>query len=252
MPIETESQFDALAASPPAVGEPPRIEDLFDLFGAEPGIVIDASPGWRTAPLLLDAVRRGHAAVLANDQPLVEDVASFRTLLADRRGRCEAAVAGGLSVVSTLESAIDGGDRILAIDADLGALGPWDPRDPPLAPSNLVARQALILARILGADLRPDAVRVRPADGAWVASAGPVSVRAAPAGGMAATGAGPARVALTTVLHRDPPLVMSGSAVPSPERLAGAVLRDLLVLAREEDKPWRADRRSRLAGSTSR
>jgi len=243
--VETESRLDALAIAPPTPGVLPSVEDLLGLLGAEPGIVVDASPRWQTTSLLLEAVRRGHAIVLASDAPLIADVASFRILTADRRGRCEAAVAGGLPVASALESALDGGDPVLAVDADLGPHGSSDAWEPPLAPPDRVARQALVLDRLLGGDRRLEAVQVAPEDGGWLATVGSVRVRAAAATPDDVPGARPrATVTLTTALQRDPPLQISGP-LPSPERLAAAVLRDLLALAREEDKPWRVDRRSR-------
>src|SRR5262249_36859434 len=69
--------------------------DWVDLLGASPTLVVDVSTGDDTGAALLDAVRRGHAVVLANARPLVGDVVMFRTLTADGRTRYEATIGAG-------------------------------------------------------------------------------------------------------------------------------------------------------------
>jgi homoserine dehydrogenase len=266
----------------------------------KPSLIVDATRSPDTWPHLLEAVRRGHAAVLLNDAPLIGSPALFRTLTADRRARFEATVGAGLPILEPIEHLLDAGEPITRIEAVLsppltalftamesGATyeeaaravtsGRRPAEEDPLRERSAV-RQALVLARALGADLRLESVRFEPlplASGAaagmdrlthWMAEArskghtlrhvAEISPRAVTVGLREVPASSPlARSAAgaTVVVWGNPaqPLLTIQGPGEGAEHAATAALSDLLVLAREEDKPWRQDRlvRSRPVSS---
>jgi homoserine dehydrogenase len=158
-----------------------------DEIGVRRAIVVDTTaPGSGTAPLLLELHRAGYDLVLANAAPLAGAQADWDAVMLRGRGRVrlEAALGGGLPLVEILRRAAVGGPAVGAITAALhpglnsilaavvrgarfsAAVG--DAQASGLLHGDLtedlggrtVARQALILARLLGARLEPEAVEV--------------------------------------------------------------------------------------------
>jgi homoserine dehydrogenase len=133
------------------------------------------------------------------------------------------------------------------------------------------ARAAAIVARTLGYDLRLEAVAVSPfrdvtegpAPGArepggpsrrrYLAVVEGLRTRVATLRVPAASALGMAsaehQIACFETGRFAPPaaLVLRGPCA-SVERVTAALLRDLLTLAREGDRPWRAERRARVKG----
>ncbi len=252
-----------------------RAEDCLALLRDEPGIVVDTTTAADTGSLLLEAVRAGHSVVLANDEPLLASPALFRTLTADGRTRYEATVAPGLPVISTLRDLIDTGDFVSAVTLGLGgapaavleATERGTPIDGAMPDGDASARAATIVARTLGYDIRLEMVARSPLGGAFDASpagargaSGPsrrrylavvegsrarVAPMLVPAASALAEASAHHQIAcFETARFADAPLVLRGPR-PSAERVAAALLRDLLTLAREGDRPWRAERRAR-------
>jgi homoserine dehydrogenase len=265
-----------------------------------PSLVVDATRSSDTGPHLLEAVRRGHAVVLLNDAPLLGSPALFRTLTADRRARFEATIGAGLPILEPLEHLLDAGEPITRIEAVLSppltalftamesgapyeeaARSVMSGRRPtgedPLCERSAV-RQALVLARVLGADLRLESVRSEPVPLAgdatavldrlthWMAEARSkgrtlrhvaeispravtLGIREVPASSLLARSA----TGATVVVWGNPtqPLLTIQGPGEGAEHAATAALGDMLVLAREEDKPWRQDRLARSRSVSS-
>jgi homoserine dehydrogenase len=136
-------------------------------------IVVDMTASDETAPWLEQALARGGSIVAANKKPFAASQDQFDRLCVDR-SYFEATVGAGLPVISTLQTLLATGDRVLTIEgcfsgtlglifsqlshghsfseavaeaASLGFTEP-DPRDDLSGVD--VARKALILARLLG------------------------------------------------------------------------------------------------------
>lgn len=263
------------------------------LAADRPALVVDATRAPDTGPQLLEAVRRGHAVVLLNDAPLIGSPALFRTLTADRRARFEATIGAGLPIIEPLEHLIDAGEPLTRIEAMLsppltalftamesGATyeeavravtsGRGLTGEDPLGERSAM-RQALVLARCLGADLCLEFVRTDPLTRSgtaavsdrvipWMAEArsrGRTLRHVAEISPSAVT-LGIREVLMSSPLARssagmtvavwgtlaEPLLTIQGPG-GGAEHAATAALGDMLVLAREEDKPWRQDRLAR-------
>lgn len=157
-----------------------------ELLPATMAIVVDVTAAGSHAAPLAAAISAGHRVVLANKRPLCESYELFAALTERGATRYEATVGAGLPVIGVLQSLIDSGDEVRAIEAALsGTLGflmselergvgfadavrtahqlgytEPDPRDD-LSGAD-VARKALILARTCGMHLPPDAVTAEP------------------------------------------------------------------------------------------
>lgn len=155
-------------------------------LGDAPTLIIDVSGSDTTAPLLVEAIERGHAVVLANKKPLAADGTHFHNLTRGGRTRYEATVGAGLPVISTLQSVLDTGDVVHEIAGCFsGTLGfvfselergtsfsaavreaaarGWTEPDPRDDLNGMdVGRKALILARTLGLELELVALTVEP------------------------------------------------------------------------------------------
>lgn len=210
--------------------------DVVEALGPEPSILVDAADGASRgvgSPALLDAVCRGHAAVTADLAALVGDPADFGVMVADRRLGASAALLPGIPLAAALARAADTGDTVHAVTV-LGG-----------SPPQLVD-EALVVARLIGLELRHEHVRVvhppgRPAG--WAAHIGQGFPVVAP---IEATD-GPAPVAGTRAVAvragtATAPLTLTGP-VRGPELVAGSLLADVLAIAREGDTRWRAHRR---------
>lgn len=151
-----------------------------------PFIVIDTTSSHATSPLLLQALVRGGSVVTANKKPLSGAQADFDALVQAGDGNLyfETTVGAGLPVINTVQSLLATGDEIENIQGCFsGTLGfifselqagksfsqavleaktrgftEPDPRDD-LSGMD-VARKVIILARLMGMKLEPDAVQV--------------------------------------------------------------------------------------------
>jgi|HigsolmetaAR202D_1030399.scaffolds.fasta_scaffold00514_24 homoserine dehydrogenase len=152
------------------------VADWRELVPSQPAIIIDVTAQDGLEAAFSELVGLGHRIALANKRPLCGEIQHFKALTSTGATRYEATVGAGLPVISTLQSLLDTGDRILKIEACLsGTLGYLSSRleeDAPLSESvkiarslgwtepdprddlsgQDVARKALILARSCGRD----------------------------------------------------------------------------------------------------
>lgn len=151
-----------------------------------PFIVIDTTSSDKTTPLLQQALARGGSVVTANKKHLSGSQSTFDNLVATRGDHLyfETTVGAGLPVIRTLQSLLATGDEIESIQgcfsgtlgfifsalqagasyseavSEAKARGFTEP-DPREDLSGMdVARKVVILARLMGMKLEPDAVHV--------------------------------------------------------------------------------------------
>jgi hypothetical protein len=202
-----------------------------DRLGPEPSVLVNT--GTDVAPMV-DAVRDGHATVTSELAPLVANPVDFAVLLADRRLGLGAALLPGLPLAATLSRLVEAGDVVERVELTGG-------------PAAQLIDDALAVSALLGVQLRREDVIVEPDERAtsWrtvVGAAAPV-VRA---GGAPESG-----VRTVTIRSRStgPDGVRLAGRVGGDDRVAVALMSDLLELAREEDAPWRAHRRLRAGAA---
>jgi hypothetical protein len=207
--------------------------DIGSEFGPEPSVLVDTVPDGGVAALL-DAVRGGHAAVTADLAGLVRHPAEFAVLRADRRLGLAGALLPGLPLAQTLARHRDAGDVVAQVEIDGSA------------PSGLVD-EALTVAALLGVELERHHVRLDGdtgdtgnGAGRWRAVIGSrfpavCSVDGPPPGDI--------RTAIVRTKRTGPAGVTLRGPVGGEDRIADAMLGDVLTLARERDAPWRAHRR---------
>jgi homoserine dehydrogenase len=183
--LDPQAVFAAVAAKSEgrSLADLPASRMLTDpgmLLQGKPGILVDVTASDAISSAMAGAVRAGWRVVLANKRPLSAGMGLFQRLTQAGATRYEATVGAGLPIISTLQSLIDGGDRIERIEATVSgtlaflmsaledgmpfsralleakALGYTepDPRDD-LSGAD-VARKALILARTCGWLLTPE------------------------------------------------------------------------------------------------
>ncbi len=207
--------------------------DIGSEFGPEPSVLVDTVPAEEVpgeeVAALLDAVRGGHAAVTADLAGLVQHPADFAVLRADRRLGLAGALLPGLPLAETLARHRDAGDVVTQVEIDGSA------------PSGLVD-EALTVAALLGLELERRHVRLNGDSGAgrWRAVIGSrfpavSSVDGPPPGDI--------RTAIVRTERTGPAGVTLCGPVGGDNRVADAMLGDVLTLARERDAPWRAHRR---------
>lgn len=147
--------------------------------GSNPLTFVDVTAAELT-DLHLECLRRGHAVVTANKKPVTASMEVWRELMSygPRRYRFECTCGAGLPVIAPLRDMVAIGDRVLEIQAMVsGSLGQIlsgpamtfgdnvrrareagytepDPRDD--LSGRDVARKALILMRLLGAEMELD------------------------------------------------------------------------------------------------
>jgi homoserine dehydrogenase len=247
-----------------------------------PAIVVDATRSQHSGPGLLEAVRRGHAVVLINDTPLLGSPASFRLLTADRRTRFEAAIGVGAPIAELVERLTDVGETPSRIEATLnpaltalfakmesGYVSKHEMRA--ALDDHRASRQALILSRCLGSDLRLESIHAQPV----LIECDVTEVERLATRMAQAQRAGRTLRHVATITSRRVSLAIKEVSITSPlalqsagvklavwcagaepafiihgppesaERAAVAALADMLVLAREENKPWRSERLAR-------
>lgn len=164
------------------------VQDIKECIASLPSpyIVIDTTSSNSTSPLLQQALFGGGSVVTANKKPLAGLQADFDTLMAASHDRLyfETTVGAGLPVINTIQSLLATGDEVESIQGCFsGTLGfifselqagksfseavfeaktrgftEPDPRDD-LSGID-VARKVIILARLMGMKLEPNAVRV--------------------------------------------------------------------------------------------
>lgn len=209
--------------------------DVVGALGSEPSILVDVTDGASGgvgSPTLLDAVWRGHAVVTSDLSALVGEPSDLGIMIADRRLGPSAALLPGIPLAAALAQAADTGAAVREVTL-LGG-----------SPPQLVD-EALLVARLIGLELRREHVRVVDAAGrgiGWAARIGqgfPVVSPIRPADGalpVAGTRSAAIRTAAAAALTFAGP-------VGGPDLVARALLGDVLAIAREGDTSWRAHRR---------
>jgi len=145
--------------------------------------IVDVTNSTDTIPILLESATRGYKLVLANKQPLVQEMLVFEQLKKATLG-CRATVGAGLPVIEVLKSILDKNEKVIRIKGCFsGTLGTLcsslekgnkfskevidsiekrytepDPRED-LAGID-VARKILIISRFCGYNLEIDDVNV--------------------------------------------------------------------------------------------
>ncbi|MDX6197404.1 MAG: hypothetical protein QOJ79_555 [Actinomycetota bacterium] len=200
-------------------------------WGPEPSVIVNTGAGLTT---VMAAVQAGHSAVTADLGELVSAPTDFAVLRADGRLGLSGALLPGFPLAQTLRRQVESGDVIESVEI----VGP--------ALATLVD-EALAVSALIGVELRREDVTI-PVDVAaaasWSVVVGHHLPVVRPASAML-----PAPVRTVTVRSRwtgGDGLTLTGS-VGGAEAVAGALLADLLALAREEDTPWRAHRRRTAA-----
>jgi hypothetical protein len=196
--------------------------------GPHPSIVVDAADDSSALTEIVAAVWSGHAAVTANLDALTGDPAVWGVLAADRRVGVSAALLPGLPLVELL--------------TDLALTG-TSPVTVELHGDDAVtlAAEAVAVARLLGRELRTEQVPVldHATGPPFVATVGD-RFPTITAGQQSVTAAGERSV---RVRMSDRDEVTMRGTVGTPERVAAALFHDVVALAREGDRPWRAHRR---------
>ena len=178
--VESRRRGVSLREAMHASSVTPVVDAISRLAASTPTIVLDAAAGTETADALVAALKAGGAAVLSNKAPMAlptsdpRSTALWNAAALGGRLRYEATCGAGLPVISTLQTLLATGDRVIdiqgALSGTLGAifsmlaagtpfsdavrkakdLGYTEP-DPRDDLSGLdVARKALILARTMG------------------------------------------------------------------------------------------------------
>jgi hypothetical protein len=223
-------EFSALLAerASDVAGDEGLVLEVVTALRHAPGVLVDTGGALGGA---LEAVRAGHAAVTACLGDLVADPAGFAVLRADRRLGMSAALLPGLPLVATLARLRDAGEAVEQVEVSGGAR--QDSVD-----------EAIAVAALLGLELERRHVRVQgdpDHGGTWraiVEPGAPAVVRAA----QAAVQESGRRVTVRTRRTGPVGLTLVGP-LGDAATVAGALLADLLVFAREADMPWREHRR---------
>jgi hypothetical protein len=199
-----------------------------DECGPHPSIVVDAGDGGSDVDEIVAAVWCGHAAVTAHLDVLTGDPAVWGVLASDRRVGVSAALMPGLPLVALLT------DLALAGVAPVTVALEGDNE-------SQLAAEAVGVARLLGheivaAQVRSDVLDAGPPVVATIGEGTPTI--AAIVGPLAPRGERRARVQAG-----DWSQVTLSGAVGAPGAVALALGADVVALAREGDRPWRAHRR---------
>jgi homoserine dehydrogenase len=208
--------------------------DVSEQLGPEPSVLVDTA-GELAA--VLAAVRGGHSAVTAQLSQLVTNPADFAVLRSDRRLGLGAALLPGLPVAETLTRLYETGDVVEQVELFGGSV-------PQLVD------EAVAVAALVGVELRRDDVRGPPESGgetrSWqaVVGSGPPVVRPA----VTRLDGDVRTITIRSRHSGGAGLTMTGP-VGGDDRVAAALLADLLALARDGDTPWRAHRRLRVGAA---
>lgn len=191
--------------------------DPAETLGPEPSVLVSDD-----LAALRHAVESGHAAVTAATGALARDPVSLAVLRTDRRLGLSAALLPGLPVATTLARLADAGEPVTEVVLD--------------GPDVLtLADEAACVAGLLGVETHRNRIRVTPGESPWwraVVGDGFPVLSPAPAGG-------PRGATIRTPTGE----VALHGPVGGTERVAAALLADVVALAREPDTPWRAHRR---------
>jgi hypothetical protein len=157
-----------------------------------------------------DAVRSGHAAATAGLTALAADPVELAALLSDRRLGVAGALLPGLPLAATILRHRDAGDPLT--DVELSAPDPVTG-----------AAEAVLVTALAGVAFDHRRLRIVP-------GSDPAGVR-------------------TVVLHTATTTVTLHGPTGGDDRVAAALLADVVAFAREGDRPWRAHRRRSLRAS---
>ncbi len=204
--------------------------DFGSKLGPEPSVLVDTVDDDELAPLL-HAVLGGHAAVTAGLAKLVRRPVDLAVLRSDRRLGMAAALLPGLPLVEMLGRYEDAGDVVRQVEID--GVSPFGLVDEALGVAALLGLQFEQKHVRLDGDTEHHGRRWRAVIGSGLPMVSCVD------------GTPPDDVRTATIRPKRPEeaAVTLCGPVGDTDRIARALLADVLALALECDTPWRAHRR---------